>query len=212
MASPLFEILGQALGGKNTENIGDQLGLDPAKAATAMSMAIPVLVSALNRNASATGGLQSLENALNRDHDGSVLDDLGGYLGGGGGTSGGIGGKILGHILGGERDQVENGIGKASGIDPATIGKLLVMVAPLVLGALSRANRQTPPTTSVNDILTGATGQMQRQGPGNVGGGDILTQILGGGGPSASSGQGGGGLGDLASIGASVLGGLLRGR
>jgi hypothetical protein len=57
-----------------------------------MSMAIPILVSALNRNASSPTGRQSLENAINRDHDGGILDNIGGYLGGGGG--GGIGGGM----------------------------------------------------------------------------------------------------------------------
>ena len=204
MSSPLFEILGQALGGSNTDDISNQLGIEPSKADAAMSMAIPILVSALNRNASSPTGRQSLENAINRDHDGGILDNIGGYLGGGGG--GGIGGGILGHILGGDRKQVESSIGRASGLDAATVGKLLVMVAPLILAALSRANQKTPPTTSINDILSGATGQMQQ----SPGGGDILSQILGGGGPSGG-GQGGG-MGDLASIGASALGGLFRGR
>lgn len=205
MSSPLFEILGNALGGSNTDDISKQLGIEPSKAAIAMSIAIPLLVSALDRNASSSDGRQSLENALDRDHDGSILDNIGGHLGGSAG--GGIGGSILGHILGGDRKQVESSIGRASGLDAATVGKLLVMLAPLILGALSRANQKTPPTTSINDILSGATGQMQQQSSGS---GDILSQILGGGGPGAG-GQGGG-MGDLASIGASVLGGLLRGR
>ena len=213
MSSPLFEILGQALGGGETpRDIGAKLGIEPSQAATAMSMAIPVLVSALNRNAASPQGRSSLENALDRDHDGSVLDDLGGFLGAGGGagSGGGMGGAILGHILGSDRKQVENRIGQASGLDAATIGKLLVMVAPLVLAALSRANKQTPASTSITDILSGAAGQMgQAQG----GGGDILSQILGSGAPQGGQSSGGDqGLGGLASIGASVLGGLLRGR
>ncbi len=213
MSSPLFEILGQALGGGQTpRDIGAKLGIEPSQAATAMSMAIPVLVSALNRNAASPQGRSALEQALDRDHDGSVLDDLGGFLGAGGGTSsgGGMGGAILGHILGSDRKQVENRIGQASGLDAATIGKLLVMVAPLVLAALSRANKQTPASTSITDILGGAAGQMgQAQG----GGGDILSQILGSGAPQGGQESGGdAGLGGLASIGASVLGGLLRGR
>lgn len=49
MSSPLFEILGQALGGSNTDDISNQLGIEPSKAATAMSMAIASVLGGLFR-------------------------------------------------------------------------------------------------------------------------------------------------------------------
>ena len=199
MSSPLFDILNQALGGQNTEAIGAQLGMDGSTTAKVISMAIPVLVSALNQNASTTGGLTSLQNALDRDHDGSVLDNIGGYLGGG--VAAAIGAKVLGHVLGSNQSQVEAGIGRAAGIDAGTVAKVMAMLAPLVLGALSRANRQTPPTTNLNDILNSATGRMEQQAPS----GGLLSQIL-------DRNHDGSAFDDVAKIGASVLGGLLRGR
>lgn len=198
MSSPLFDILGQALAGQNTDAIAKQLGLNSEQASSAISMAIPVLVNALNQNAATPGGLSALQNALTRDHDGSILDNIGGYLGGGVATA--IGAKILSHVLGGQGTQVEDGISRAAGIDSATVAKLMALLAPLVLGALSRANTQTPPTTSVSDILNGAAGRMQQ-----AGGGGVLAQIL-------DQNHDGSAFDDVARIGVSVLGGLLRGR
>lgn len=198
MSSPFFDILSQALGGGATRDISNQLGIEPSQAQSAISMAIPVLVSALQRNASTPGGLQSLENAINRDHDGSVLDDIGGYLGGG--ARGGVGGSILGHVLGGNQSNVQNGIGRATGLDPSAVGSLLSMLAPILMGALGRANQQTPPTTSINDILTGATSRLQP-----AQGGGILSQIL-------DRNHDGSAFDDVAKMGMSVLGNLLGGR
>ena len=197
MSSPLFDILTNALGGQIIDKIGGQLGLDRTKTASAIGMLVPVLVSALGRNAATPGGLDALNNAVARDHDGSLLDNIGGYLSGGAGS--GIGGKILSHVLGNDQAQIEEGVSRASGISAATVGKLLVMLAPILLGALGRANKQTPPTTNIDDILNSATGKMQASS-----GGGILSRILDRNGDGSA-------FDDVARIGASVLGGMLRG-
>jgi Bacterial protein of unknown function (DUF937) len=105
-------------------------------------------------------------------------------------------------VLGGKQADVQAGISKAAGIDAATVAQMMAMLAPLVLGALSRANKQTPPSTSVNDILTGATASLQQQAPG---GGSLLTRIL-------DRDNDGSAFDDVARMGASVLGSLMRGR
>ena len=64
----------------------------------AMAAALPLLLGALSRNASQGDGASSLHQALANDHDGSILDDIGGFLGSGNTSSGN---DILGHVLGG---------------------------------------------------------------------------------------------------------------
>ncbi|MFW6040185.1 MAG: DUF937 domain-containing protein [Gemmatimonadota bacterium] len=70
-----------------------------------VAAAIPVLLGGLARNANASpDGAESLNHALERDHDGSVLDNLGDLLGAaesafGAGDSGGSGGG-LGELAG----------------------------------------------------------------------------------------------------------------
>ena len=61
-----------------------------------------MLLGGLARNAQSPEGAQSLASALERDHDGSLLDGLGVLLGGSGGSSGGEGlGGLLSGMMGG---------------------------------------------------------------------------------------------------------------
>ncbi len=79
-----------------------------------------------------------MHDALARDHDGSVLDSPRSAGAGGGG---GQGNAILGHVLGDRQSLAEQGISQASGLDLSKVGPLLAMLAPLVMGALGRAQR-----------------------------------------------------------------------
>jgi hypothetical protein len=134
----LLDMLQQRLGGDAVNQISSRLGTDPASTRTAIAAALPMLVGALARNAQDPGKAGALANALGR-HDGSVLDDVAGYLGRG---DTGDGDGILGHVLGGKKETVQTGLGQAAGLDPAKAGTLLAMLAPLVMGALGKAQRE----------------------------------------------------------------------
>ncbi len=96
--SGLLEMLSQQLSGPVVQQMSNQIGADPESTQKALSAALPMLVGGLARNAQSPEGAQSLANALERDHDGSLLDGLGALMGGG---SGGSGGGGLGGLLGG---------------------------------------------------------------------------------------------------------------
>lgn len=134
----LLDMLQQRLGTDAVQQISQQLGADHGTTESAIAAALPMLVGALARNAQDPNQAGALANALSRDHDGSVLDDVVGSLGRGGT---GAGDSILGHVLGGQRQSVETGLSHMAGLDPAKAGMLLSMLAPLVMGALGKAQR-----------------------------------------------------------------------
>lgn len=144
MSSVLDEVRKQ-LGPDTIQQLSGALGADPATTSNAISLALPALLGGLAHNAAKPEGALALNNALDQ-HDGSILDNLGGALGGmfgggssaGGGVLGGVGGAILGHIFGGRRDSVEEGVGKSSGLDAAQVAQLMAMLAPIVMGVLGR--------------------------------------------------------------------------
>jgi hypothetical protein len=172
--SSILDSVRQQLDAGTIRTISEQLGADPATTSNAISMALPALVGGLSRNASNPQGAAALDSALDQ-HDGSILDNLGGLLGGGsggggglgGGLGGGIGGAILGHIFGAKRGSVEQGVGKASGLDAARTAQLLAMLAPIVMGVLGRMKRQKGIDASqLPDVLNASRQQGEKEVPG----------------------------------------------
>jgi hypothetical protein len=157
------------------------------------------LLGGLANNASQEGGLGSLLGALDRNHDGSVLDDVMGLIGSGGqgaGASDGMG--ILGHVLGGNQEAVAQQVSERSGLDMSQVMKLMPILAPIVMGALGKMRSQGG--LSLEDLpgLLMGTAQNSAQ---NSGMGDLLGSVLGN--VLGGDGNNKGGLGGL-------LGGLFK--
>lgn len=162
----LLDSVQQHLGPDTIRQISDAIGADPATTSNAVSMALPAIISGLSNNAAHPQGAAALDQALDA-HDGSILGNLGSILGGSG-----IGGAILGHVFGSRRGDVENGVSRASGLDAAQVAQLLMMLAPIVMGALGRMKRQgRVDSSSLPDIL--------QQSTGSSAGGFDLNSILG---------------------------------
>jgi len=210
----LLDMLGQQLQGNTLTQISQQLGTDEGTTAKAVSLALPMLVGGLARNAATDQGAAALDQALTKDHDGSLLDaphqavtDPMAFGGGG----------ILGHIFGQRQAPVEQGVAKATGLDAQKAGKLLMILAPIVMAALARArSNQGGANASAGSVLQREQSNIERQVPGGLGGlasildrdgdGQIADDIanLARGGLGGLGGSGGGGLG-------SILGGMLGG-
>ncbi len=133
--SGILDILGSVLGNQQVDRIGNKVGLDSATIGKIVAAALPLLISALAKNSSSQRGAQDLHNALVKDHDGSILDDIGGLLGG---TVNANGSGILGHIFGNKQQQIQRSLGASTGVDGAAVGQVLEMLAPVVMGALGK--------------------------------------------------------------------------
>jgi hypothetical protein len=209
----IVDLVTQQLGSNGMRQLSQQIGANEQQTAGAVQMALPVLLGGLARNAQTPAGAQALGAALEKDHDPGLLDNLGSMLGGaGGGGLAGIGGGILGHVLGGKQGAVEQGLGKATGLSGSQIGKLLMLLAPIVMAALARRKQEQGVDSGglggmlagekaaiqqKHPQLGGLTSMLDRDGDGSIV--DDIAKMAGGG------GAGSGGLGGM-------LGGLLGGR
>ncbi|MEW6127441.1 MAG: DUF937 domain-containing protein [Acidobacteriota bacterium] len=135
----LQNILNEQLSGDTIGQMSQTLGADESAVGNAIQAALPMLIGALARNSANEEGANSLHTALSNDHDGGILDNILGVIAGGG-TDSSAG--ILGHIFGGRQQSVEQGISQSSGLDAATVARLLMMLAPIVMGALGKTQRQ----------------------------------------------------------------------
>ena len=214
MAS-ILDLLNSQLDEGTVNSIGKQIGADPQSTQNALSTALPLLLSALAQNASQPEGAQSLQQALVRDHDGSILNNVPEYVRAPGAANGA---GILRHTLGNKRPVVEQAVAARTGLDAGSIGPLLEIVAPLVMGALGMTQRQGGlDAGSLSALLGGQQQEVQESQPdlmGMIGGllggsggqGDMLGGLLGGQADEDEPGQeSGGGLGG-------ILGDLLGGK
>lgn len=127
--------------------IDQQLNIgSPEKTTAASQAAMSVLMSAMAKNSSqSSSGLSGLASALDRDHDGSILDDVIGLVSGQSRTSSSRtmnGTGILTHLLGQRQDNAVQLLTKMTGLDEGKSMALLIKLAPMVLGVLGRYKRQ----------------------------------------------------------------------
>lgn len=209
MANLLEGLSAQLQGGTLTQ-MSRQLGADEDQTKQAVSMALPMLLGGLAREAETPDGAQSLNRALDEDHDGSLLDNLSALLGPA--TTGAAdvaapralnGAGILGHVFGGRREPVQEGIARASGLNGQQAGRLLMMLAPMVMAYLGRQKRQTSAGPGeISAQLRAERQQLEQRAPGF---GDMLGSLFGGGGADRP-----GFADDLARMAPNVLGNLFR--
>jgi len=189
----LLNSLIEEFGDDAIQQISGQIGADSAGTQQAISAALPMLMGALGRNASSDDGAQALTNALAKDHDGSILNDLSSAFSDPNTAS--TGSSILGHVLGGKQDNVVQGLSQSSGLDSGSIGKLLPMLAPVVMGALGKQQSQGGlDAAGIASMLSGERQQAESQ----LGG---LAQLL-------DMDNDGSIVDDVMNLGGKVLGGM----
>lgn len=184
--SGLVDGILEQLGPTGMAQIARGLGADESAVGGAIAAAIPAIIAGMANNTRQDDGAESLSTALN-DHSPSVFEDLGSLLGGGGASDGA---KILGHVLGQRRPAVEENIANQSGVNIDLIMKLLPILAPLVMGYLSKQKQsQGLDPGSIGAMLNAERQQVETRQPG-LGGlasildadgdGSVIDDIIGG--------------------------------
>jgi len=206
----ILDTVGQQLGGDTLKQISQQLGTDEGTAAKAVSVALPLLIAGLTRNASTADGGAALDEALTRDHDSSPL--LGAPQQAVANPNAFNAGGILGHIFGQRQAPIQQGVAKASGIDLQSASKVLMILAPLVMASLARARSAQGANASAGQVLQNEQQHIERQVPGIGGLASILDRNHDGNIADDIANMAGGQLGGLGGGLGSVLGGILGDR
>ncbi|MCB9285548.1 MAG: DUF937 domain-containing protein [Lewinellaceae bacterium] len=179
--SNLTDLLHGQLSDDMIDQLSSQLGgASREKTALAANGIMSTLVNQIARNASTPEGASSLANALDRDHDGSVLDDLMGMIGGGTTRQEqprALNGEgIINHVLGNRQGNVIDMISKMSGLDKGNTGNLMTMLAPVVMGMLGKQKRQQGlDIGGLTSLLTGELQQHRQSGNPAM---NMITQFL----------------------------------
>ncbi|MGW8482168.1 DUF937 domain-containing protein [Microbacterium sp. NPDC055903] len=163
------------------DDIAAKLGVSPDVAKQAVEQGGAVLLGGLAKNAETDEGSAAISAALKKHENSSKassVDDI----------DQADGGKIVKHILGDKEQEVTAKLTESTQTAGIDFGKLLPILAPIVMGLIANANKGKTESASAGEASGGGIG-------------DLIGGLLGGG---NSSGGSGGGIGDL-------LGGLLGG-
>jgi len=145
----LQDLLGPEQSNTALEQISQATGTDSSMTSSVIQAALPMILGQLTNNAATPQGAESLNNALEQHHDGSLLDNLGGL----GGLIFGAqqqaapppqadGGGILGHIFGNSQGQVAEQVSNQTGVSTGQVAQILMMLAPIVMAYLGRQKQQ----------------------------------------------------------------------
>lgn len=195
MASLLDE-LRQQLDPSTITGISQKIGANEEQTDKAVSALVPMMIGGMSQNVQHNpDGAQSLDRALEQDHDGSLLGQLSGLLGGnnagGGGNDlmsllGGLGGAnsratnsggILGHLFGNRQSAVQDGVSQATGLNGGQVGQLMGLLAPMLMGTLGKVKRQQNlDSRGVADLVNHERQNIEEETPGTQQG--SLTGLL----------------------------------
>lgn len=156
----LLDLFEQQMDGGLLEQLGSQVGInDPEKTKTAAKGAFSVLMGALQKNASTDQGASILSSVLDKDHDGSILDDVMGYVTGAmqpKNTRTVDGAGILSHLLHGtNHDNILSQVASMAGIDKNSSASLLMKLAPIAMGMLGKMKKENNlDHNGLRDVLT----------------------------------------------------------
>ncbi|WP_299627293.1 DUF937 domain-containing protein [uncultured Tenacibaculum sp.] len=161
----ILDLLNSPMGKTIINGVAGSTGQDSNKTGSVLTMALPVLMKAMQRNAATPQGAEGLMGALTK-HDGGILDNLGDLFNGG--VNNDVvndGSKILGHVLGSKQQGVEQVIGQKAGMDVGAVGNILKTAAPILMGMLGKQSRQTGVSNSggIGDLLGGMLGGSKTQ-------------------------------------------------
>lgn len=217
----LIDLLTGNTSNQVAEQAENKFGISKNQIIALLAVAAPLVISYLRNKSQDSNEAEALNNALDKDHDGSILNDTSQVE-----ARQAEGGSILDHVFGGEKQNVENQLSQNTGISIDKIGPVLAMLAPVIMGYIGQQKQQNnvgagglgglldgilgnasnqaqaQQSNPLNDILGSVLGNGQASSSGNPLN-DILGSVLGGG--QQQQQQGGGGLG-------SILGGLFGGK
>lgn len=188
MANFLDEFMG-SLGPEVTKQLSSNLGLDEKTANQIIPQVIPMILGGLKKQKDNFGGEQRIDHILNKYGKESMLDNVSDLFAAKAQEKSAD--PRLGGLLGESGVQATNIISQQFGINTKTAMKIIPMLAPVVLGALSRKRDRDGAGSSGIASLLDQDGDgsilddvagffMQGLGSGSQRGGNVLGGLLSG--------------------------------
>ncbi|QDP84803.1 DUF937 domain-containing protein [Chryseobacterium sp. SNU WT5] len=177
----LIDLLTGSAGNQVASEAENKFGISKNQVIALLAVAAPLVISYLRKKSQDNAQeADALNNALDKDHDGSILTDPAQVT-----ARQQEGGSILDHVFGGQKADVENQLSQNTGISMDKIGPILAMLAPIIMGYIGKEKQSNGVTSGggLGDLLGGILGNAQNQAQSQTSNplNDILGSVLGGG-------------------------------
>lgn len=176
----LIDLITGNAGNQVATQAENKFGISKNQIIALLAVASPLVISYLRKKSQEDPNeAEALNNALDKDHDGSILGDPSQVE-----ARQQEGGSILDHIFGGQKATVENQLSQNTGISMDKIGPILAMLAPVIMGYIGKQKQSNGVTSGggLGDLLGGILGGAQSQAQAEPSNplNDILGSVLGG--------------------------------
>ena len=129
----LIDLLTSSTSTNVAQNAENKFGISKNQIIALMAVAAPLVISHLRKKSEDRNEAEALERALDKDHDGTILDDPEQVN-----NRVNEGNSILDHIFGNQKNVVENQLSSNTGISMDKIGPVLSMLAPVIMGYIGK--------------------------------------------------------------------------
>lgn len=188
MSDLISDLLNNIGGDQATEKIGSALNIDPNIIQQAIPVIAPMILGGLKKQSENFGGQERVDHILNKYGNPEVLDNIDSHVD--------KSVKMesfdsnLGGLLGNSGSQITDVLSKNFNIDMGTAAKIIPLVAPLILGYLTKSRDTNPEGSSGfasfldqngdGSIIDDVAGFFTNSQQSNQGSGGGLMDILGG--------------------------------
>lgn len=167
----LIDLITGSTGNQIATSLEEKYGVSKTQIMTLLATAAPFIVSALQKKSENPAEAEALNNALEKDHDGSILNNPQQLF-----ERQEEGNAILNHIFGDNKQNVENQLSATTGISMEKIIPILSALAPIIMGFIGKQKQaQGVNSGGIGDLLGGLIGGKDNPL------GNILGSVLGGG-------------------------------
>ncbi|HEY3420645.1 MAG TPA: DUF937 domain-containing protein [Methanomassiliicoccales archaeon] len=185
MNSIVDSVMGMLSSGDNLSAMGKSVGGDEKSVKSALGMGLPLIMGSMADKASKPGGAEELANMIPKTGS-STPDNLSAQINNPD-TSGGS--DMLNKLMGNQMGPMQSAISKKSGLAPDGVGKLLAMVAPMIMGQVGKMFTQGNMDSKGLSALLGSQSKMAMQSSpeasdlskqlniGQVGGGGLMAKL-----------------------------------
>ncbi|NAW51286.1 DUF937 domain-containing protein [Elizabethkingia argentiflava] len=165
-------------GNQIAEQAENKMGVTKSQMIALLAVAAPLIISYLRNKSKNTADAEALDKALDKDHDGSILNNPSQAL-----DRQDEGNSILEHVFGNDKPNIENQLSKNTGISLDKIGPAMSMLAPVVMGYIGQ-QKQTNNTQAngLGDLLGNILGHANNEAQASPENplSNVLKSVLGG--------------------------------